>query len=819
MRCGTTTRWLIVLALLVPACGGAGEDSAMGTIGPEGGTVETPQGASLSVPAGALDEKILFEITLTNSEPEDLPAGLTVVSRMAEIRPSGTLFKVPATITLPWDPADRPAEHEADSVIVYAGPGAQAPWESVPTTVLESSLTAEITHLTKHVGASGCGALGNGCDLARGLHCCSPTKCIGGKCSACRKAGEPGATGDCCNGLFSEDGICRACKGHGGSCDSSGVGCCGTMTSACIGGLCTACLPEGTACTGTTCCGSMKCVNGVCFDGCGKVGDSCPSFTSCCGWATSAQTSCVGGVCTACSGIGGTCVEGWNGPDCCPGGFCDDGKCVPCGDTGAKCAILTECCNHQCENGSCVSCFRERAACKAPSDCCTGICEANYCDSCPSLGTVCSKKADCCPGKCCEGLSVDCHGGMCRDCKLGGDFCWKPEDCCSKQCVEDLCADCPKPGTSCTSEKDCCPGGCCVGLKRACFQGTCWACQAEDTICDDPTDCCSGQCDDIKCAGCPKAGAACKTSGDCCPGYCCSDEKRICFEDTCQACVLEGTACDIDKDCCGAIPCLGDICQVCRKLDETCDPNVPGHCCTGGKCEDGVCEECITEGEECDDEYPCCDSPCQGGFCQGCVPEGDPCEEGNVCCVGECKDKKCYKCPGVGEACNAENPCCGEGLGCKGDVCEVVCGVPGHPCGQAGLPPCCTPGECQANICTLPCGQQDAECDGENPCCEGLTCVGKLCDSDANIAAKEALCEKAWDQYKKCAFGPQSEAVYLQNCHAWYDQKKASMPDNCFQAAMAIHGCAYGVTCAEYNAGALACQGLRDDYPAGCPPF
>jgi hypothetical protein len=97
-----------MLAMLI-GCGRGDDGPPTGpqTIGPAGGSVESDDGVlKLDIPAGALAEEAVFEITLVPQTEWPLPTEI-VVGNVYDIQPEGTLFAVPATLT--WAYATAPA--------------------------------------------------------------------------------------------------------------------------------------------------------------------------------------------------------------------------------------------------------------------------------------------------------------------------------------------------------------------------------------------------------------------------------------------------------------------------------------------------------------------------------------------------------------------------------------------------------------------------------------------------------------------------------------------------------------------------------------
>ena len=111
----------LLLLLTLGACGGSDDGDGGGgsggggappvsaVIGSAGGTVIGPSGASVVIPPGALATNTTITITQTSAGAPPLPGGFTVSGQMFAFTPHGTLFALPVTMTLPFDPALVPA--------------------------------------------------------------------------------------------------------------------------------------------------------------------------------------------------------------------------------------------------------------------------------------------------------------------------------------------------------------------------------------------------------------------------------------------------------------------------------------------------------------------------------------------------------------------------------------------------------------------------------------------------------------------------------------------------------------------------------------
>jgi len=125
-------------------------DSDGGLIGPDGGTVSDAGGASVSIPAGALDAGT--DITVkTLPHKSDMPSESQPFLPMlggAEFGPSGTEFNLPVTITVPVDPP----VYASDTVTVLYWDDTEERWTALPgpVTVVPGgrAVTVETTHFT-----------------------------------------------------------------------------------------------------------------------------------------------------------------------------------------------------------------------------------------------------------------------------------------------------------------------------------------------------------------------------------------------------------------------------------------------------------------------------------------------------------------------------------------------------------------------------------------------------------------------------------------------------------------------------------------------
>lgn len=91
---------LLILSTFLAACGGGsdGDDSSDG-IGPDGGVVESKDGAvKVTIPAQSLSQDVIIEV-----EKVDNPPAGVLINWVYDITPDGLLFTLPATLNIVYD--------------------------------------------------------------------------------------------------------------------------------------------------------------------------------------------------------------------------------------------------------------------------------------------------------------------------------------------------------------------------------------------------------------------------------------------------------------------------------------------------------------------------------------------------------------------------------------------------------------------------------------------------------------------------------------------------------------------------------------------
>jgi uncharacterized delta-60 repeat protein len=142
---------LLVFPLLLIACGGGDGDTPgastpsplpPGTVGAAGGTVNGPAGSQVVIPAGALSQNVVITITQTTAGAPALPGDVIAIGPMFAFEPHGTAFASPATVTIPFDPAQLPV---GGTVTLYKTASGQTSWDIVSgITVGTDSISAPV---------------------------------------------------------------------------------------------------------------------------------------------------------------------------------------------------------------------------------------------------------------------------------------------------------------------------------------------------------------------------------------------------------------------------------------------------------------------------------------------------------------------------------------------------------------------------------------------------------------------------------------------------------------------------------------------------
>ena len=405
-------------------------------------------------------------------------------------------------------------------------------------------------------------------------------------------------------------------------------------------------------------------------------------------------------------------------------------------DDGFFCTV-----DGHCAVGSCVGVPRDCLEALTDELCQKGVCDEQE-DSCAAKNVLNGTSCDV-DGDACNGLN-SCQDGLCE---VAGP----PTVDDANPCTDDSCiaesgvvhefnsASCNVDDDGCTQDQ-CIDGNCEAGLPPDCSDLT--------------TDCLEGLCqstgaDSYECV----ADASQKEGVPCDDGDLCTDD-GACADGAC----VPGPA----KNCSDDDPCTDDICnpeQGCVN-DFNSAPCDDGDPCTGNDiCADGLCagtpmDVCCDKDEDCVDADPCTVGVCEAGQCSYAPGnDGAPCEDELLCTEGEeCKDGLCvgtelHDCSDISDECSTgvcatqEDQCllepkpkdtpCGPGSSCKDGVVTFAqaCDGAGTCIDSAGEASCEPFAVCKDEFSCA------TECDDDDDCIEGLTCLEKECRTNGTPVA------------------------------------------------------------------------------------
>ena len=129
----------LAVCAVVTACGGGGSSAPPPqTIGPAGGTVTSAEGASVTIPPGALSSEVAIAVTKSSTIapalpqiPDVQPAGV-----FFDLTPHSTTFALPVTVSVPFDSAHVPT---GARVMLIKPNAAQTGWVPVPGATISGS--------------------------------------------------------------------------------------------------------------------------------------------------------------------------------------------------------------------------------------------------------------------------------------------------------------------------------------------------------------------------------------------------------------------------------------------------------------------------------------------------------------------------------------------------------------------------------------------------------------------------------------------------------------------------------------------------------
>jgi hypothetical protein len=117
------------------------------TVGASGGTVTTPKGVTIAIPAGALPSKVT--ITVQDDPAAPAPSGVKWVGIPLDLGPEGTKFARPISITLTIAAGTLPTGEKLSDLVVFTAPHGSTRYVPLSTSVVDSThIRATTTHFT-----------------------------------------------------------------------------------------------------------------------------------------------------------------------------------------------------------------------------------------------------------------------------------------------------------------------------------------------------------------------------------------------------------------------------------------------------------------------------------------------------------------------------------------------------------------------------------------------------------------------------------------------------------------------------------------------
>jgi hypothetical protein len=603
----------------------------------EGGTVtvlssdsSTLAGVSINIPPNALSADTRITIgygggtatewsnnpsTMASLAPQDVPTAGPVVY----IGPSGTAFRIPASVTMPFA---LPTGAALADLVVYAleDNGQSYQVNNAALRVSGSLVSFSIGGLTQFQPAAPIPPLPDGGGCESGLTLC-PDQDAGycadltsdaQNCGTCANAC---ASGQCDGGACVESGgtTTAGSSGTASSGTGAGTGGNGSTSTGTSGGSTNSGTGGGSTSSGTTTGGTTGPALGGPYVGYDAGPRSEPAIDY------DAGCTALAPIYLADAGFGyGFCVSCLTNADCPSALVCGTnpassfynswfvGLCVMC-NVSSDCPMGQVCNNNACQ----PSCLLDAGSCATPGICDTdsGICYDNitvdYCSfaCCRYLVTgYCLSDADCAGdgggGACLFGLSAPDPFGFCVGCTLDGGECPANQVCVASLCPNELGGDCALNcftdagacalGTYCSDAGPVGPDGGLVGL--------CAAGCASNANCGGATPVCI-----VYDAGSVSSGCAqCATSADC------PDWAMGCVYNSCNGC-LTSSDCPSKLTCglavnTGSAFYGGSACECTG--DSDCPLDVPT--CVGGYVDAGIGKQCAcTDSSQCANGYVC----------------------------------------------------------------------------------------------------------------------------------------------------------------------------------------------------------------------
>lgn len=131
---------MLVLSFVSGCPAPPGGGASVETIGPAGGMAAHESGATVEIPAGALDSNVDIQIVLNPSDAPARDATLAAYGSVFALLPHGTTFSMPVTIEVPFVPALVP---DGETPMLFKA-DVGGSFAEIPSTVMGNMLVAEI---------------------------------------------------------------------------------------------------------------------------------------------------------------------------------------------------------------------------------------------------------------------------------------------------------------------------------------------------------------------------------------------------------------------------------------------------------------------------------------------------------------------------------------------------------------------------------------------------------------------------------------------------------------------------------------------------
>jgi len=416
----------VLTSLVLLACGESGSPNdptgsgatKSATIDQSGGAM-TLEGATLTIPAGALDgEHTLTLTSTTTSAPSDYVA----YSPVYQFEPAGLTFSTPVTLALDF------SGDAAKATVYWTRLGSTTEFDAIGGTVSGDTITVSVTHFSR--GFVGTRARTGDEDVVDDARADADDDTTTGTTTlpdtSTTGATDTGTT----TGTTPDTGTSTTSDPDTATTADPDTGTTATDTTEPDA---SSCIEFATPCQADdTCCSEggfpVSCRDGFCLPPCGVPGEPCATGGGCCPGMACDQPSQFCYAPDFCAPPGGACGN----PN--PGSCCTFGIDIPCnGNAGGRCCLNdnkdcvfdSQCCNGSCKGGKCgTACTASGGACVGnalgTSPCCAAtetcidglklLAEPNEAGTC---GVRCRVRTETCtqsPNSCCQGLPCNATG-------------------------------------------------------------------------------------------------------------------------------------------------------------------------------------------------------------------------------------------------------------------------------------------------------------------------------------------------------------------------------------------------------------------------